>query len=113
MAARKSCPESRPKVATLEESDRLAAAFAAASKPIAAALVVTLAETGMRPGEALALFWDSIDLDVGTISVWRARRQSARRLTKPQTYRIKDRPKNDASVRSIKIGPGLITILAR
>jgi integrase len=36
--------------------------------------VVLLLTTGMRPEEARALRWDHVDLDVGTVSVWRSDR---------------------------------------
>jgi integrase len=47
------------------------AACAAETDPMRAALFVTLAGTGMRPGEALALAWRHVDLDEATITVER------------------------------------------
>ncbi|MHB1594789.1 MAG: site-specific integrase [Streptosporangiaceae bacterium] len=38
------------------------------------AYVVLLLTTGMRPEEARALRWDHVDLDAGTIAVWRSDR---------------------------------------
>ena len=65
-------PEKPPQGRDVGRVRPISAAFAAANKPIVAALVTTLAETGCRPSEALVLSWDAIDLDAGTISVWRA-----------------------------------------
>jgi integrase len=38
------------------------------------AYVVLLLTTGMRPEEARALRWDHLDLDAGTVSIWRSDR---------------------------------------
>jgi len=36
--------------------------------------VVLLLTTGLRPEEARALLWDHVDLDAGTVAVWRSDR---------------------------------------
>ena len=39
--------------------------------------VVLLLTTGLRPEEARALRWDHVDLDAGTVAVWRSDRSRA------------------------------------
>ena len=36
--------------------------------------MVLLLTTGLRPEEARALLWDHVDLDAGTVAVWRSDR---------------------------------------
>lgn len=62
--------------------------------------------TGLRVGEACALVWEDIDLDIGEISV----KHTVYRLA-GKNYR--GSPKNESSVRTVSIGPTLISILKK
>lgn len=63
-------------------------------------LVLTLAYTGLRFGEATALRWEDVDLDEGTITVVRA-----------QWKGHVDHPKAKASRRTVAMAPELIDVL--
>ncbi len=62
-------PERRPKVWTPTELDRLLAVCAEVAPEILP-LIVFLANTGCRKGEALALTWDRVDLERGEVQIW-------------------------------------------
>lgn len=47
------------------------------------AYVALLLTTGIRPEEARALRWDHLDLDAGTIAVWRSGRAGGDTKTRP------------------------------
>jgi integrase len=78
--------EGRPsKALSLEEARSLLSAAAGKSRSLRDgevpsrpyslhAYVVLLLTTGMRPEEARALRWDHVDLDAGTVAVWRSDR---------------------------------------
>ena len=68
-------------------------------------LVATLAATGLRRGEALALRWEDIDLDAKTLRVLRSVEETR------TDVRIKDRPKTKGSRRQITLDDGLIELL--
>ena len=63
--------EQRPKVWTADEVNRLFDACAKTA-PAMLPILVFLANTGARRGEALALTWDRIDLKRGLIKIWSA-----------------------------------------
>lgn len=69
-------------------------------------IVATLAGTGMRRGEVLALRWSDVDLDKGYIRIERAIED-----TKEHGVQINGWPKNDASRRTIGIDQGLAALL--
>jgi integrase len=71
-------------------------------------LVATLAATGLRRGEALALRWEDIDLEAGTLRVHRAVEE-----TRKDGVYVKNRPKTKGSRRTITIDDGLISLLKR
>ena len=63
--------------------------------------------TGMRIGEILGLAWDCIDMETGVVSV-------KRQLTYvPETGYMFGLPKTQSSIRDIKIGAGLLSLLRR
>jgi integrase len=105
-ATRPKATRKRVKVATLDDSYALADAFRAADRPVAAAYIETIADTGARPGEVLALRWDAVDLDAGNVQIWRA----LERISSGK-YRIKNTPKNDGSIRTVALGKRTIETL--
>lgn len=62
--------------------------------------------TGARPGEILALQWDCVDLDRGTITIRRA-------MTRVDNGRwvLKESPKNDSSIRSVTLPKTTVRVL--
>jgi integrase len=71
--------EGRPSKALSVELARALLRAAAAERPGGAphrlhAYVVLLLTTGLRPEEARSLRWDHVDLDAGTVAVWRSDR---------------------------------------
>jgi integrase len=78
-------PEVRALLASVE-SDRLAPLFLAA------------VGTGLRQGELLALRWDDVDLDAGTVTVAHTLRRGTRELAEPKT---------DRSRRTLSLAPSV------
>ena len=68
-------------------------------------LVATLAATGLRRGEALALRWEDVDLDLKTLRVHRSVEETRNAVS------IKDRPKTKGSRRTITVDDGLVSLL--
>ncbi len=66
-----------------------------------------MAATGARPGEALALRWQDVDLDRGTIRI----RASVKRSGEAGRGRLGS-TKTPGSVRTVPIGPALVQVLA-
>ncbi len=69
-------------------------------------LIATLAATGLRRGEVLALRWEDVDLVAGTLRVHRAVEE-----TRTSGVSVKDRPKTRGSRRTITIDDGLVSLL--
>ncbi len=88
------------------DAERLRALLTTFQKSEMFLLVATLAATGLRRGEALALRWEDIDLEAGTLRVHRAVEE-----TRGGGVYIKDRPKTKGSRRTITIDDGLISLL--
>jgi integrase len=105
-ADRPTAPTSKAKAATMDESDKLAAAFREADKPIPAAFVDLAAETGMRPQEVLALHWDQVDLDAATVHVWRVQERVS-----DSKWVLRDTPKTEGSDRVINLSPQTVQML--
>ena len=105
-ARRPTVPRKRAKVAPLDESYRLASLLRDNGRIVAAAYVETIADTGGRPGEILALMWDSADVDAGVIRIWRALERGA-----GAEYRMKSHPKNELSIRTIALSARTIETL--
>lgn len=105
-ATRPKAVKRRVKVASMDDSQALADHFRTAGKPIAATYVETIADSGARPAEILALMWDAVDLDAGVVDIWRAQEK----VTKNH-YRIKETPKNESSVRRIALSDKTIASL--
>lgn len=59
-----------------DEQRRLLDGLETSQSPALRTLVPTLLQTGMRPGEALSLGWDQVDLLARTITVGRAKTSS-------------------------------------
>lgn len=70
------------------------------------ALVDVMAATGLRIGEALALIWDAVDLDAGTVEV----RGTVIRI-KGQGLVIKPEPKTEAGYRTLVLPTWAKTLL--
>jgi integrase len=68
-------------------------------------LVRLMLTTGLRPGEALGLCWDSVDLDDGTLTVRRAVRLQGGKAS------LVDDLKNHASFRTIGLAAPAIEVL--
>ena len=71
---------------TDEEEAEMVRLLEEAGHPRYAQLVVFLAETGLRRGEALGLSWDNIDLDEGWIRLWVTKGGTARSV--PMTAKV-------------------------
>jgi integrase len=98
-------PRSRPKVATMDESRKLSAYVRARNRPVVAAYVDFLAGTGARPGEALALKWDRVDLVRGEVTLDRSVE-----CHMPGHYRLAEAVKTGRG-RTVRITGALIAIL--
>ena len=68
-------------------------------------IIILLLHTGMRRGECCALFWDDIDFENNTISI----SHSIKYLTGRGIF--DDTPKNESSVRVIKVGQTVMDML--
>jgi integrase len=68
--------------------------------------LVLIASTGVRRGEALALSWDRVDLDAGTLTVAATLGRIGKRLVIRQ-------PKTTRSRREIPLFPAMVTMLRR
>lgn len=64
--------------------------------------------TGLRPGELCALYWDHVDFKKKLVRVARTTA-----ITKAKGLHIKNSPKNDASIRSVTIPTNLVTYLKK
>lgn len=71
-----------------------------AAPPSYRVLLTTLAVTGLRIGELLALWWENIDLEAGTLTV-----------THTQWRHLRKAPKTRGSKRSLHLPPPLIQML--
>jgi integrase len=87
------------------DADRLGALLKAFQNSDMFLLVATLAATGLRRGEALALRWEDVDLVAKTLRVHRSVEETR------TDVRIKDRPKTKGSRRTIALDDGLISLL--
>lgn len=89
-------PEEAAKFATVVQEHRLGAFFLLALG------------TGLRPGEAMGLKWEDIDVAAGLLhvrrSLWNPRKGRNAELTPP---------KNASSVRSLPLSPDLLSLLRR
>ena len=88
------------------DAERLGALLEAFQDSDMFLLVATLATTGLRRGEALALRWEDIDLEARTLRVQRSVEE-----TRTDGVQIKDRPKTKGSRRTITIDDGLVSLL--
>ena len=70
------------------------------------ALFVLAVKTGMRRGELLALRWEDVDLDKGTLQI----RGTLRRTREGLTFGV---PKTAASRRQVVLSPSLVAALRR
>lgn len=96
----------RAEMRTLSEAE-LSKLFEATAHERLHGLWVLLASTGLRIGEALALRWSDVDVDVGRLQVRRAlQRQQGRGLVFVD-------PKSDRSRRGIYLAPGAVAVLRR
>jgi integrase len=75
------------------------------------ALWVVLVSTGMRPGEALALTWDEVDLTASdpVVRIRQSLVPQNKKLT-GTTWKLED-PKTDKSRRAVQIGPRTVRAL--
>lgn len=79
---------------------------AAEARPLMRNLVMLGVATGARLGELLALRWDHVDLEAGTLKIgWSRRIVNKRMEVKP--------PKTEASVRTVNLGPTTVAALKR
>jgi integrase len=88
------------------DADGVAAVLKAAVASRYHAALVLIASTGLRKGEALALRWDRVDLDAGTLKVAAtiARVNHALTITEPKTAR---------SRRTVPLSPGVVAMLRK
>lgn len=87
-----------PRALTRDEARRFISATE--GRHNGAALVVALT-VALRPGELLALCWDDLDLDAGTIHVHRAWKGTGE-------YRHLGEPKTRGSVRTVTLPPAVV-----
>ncbi|HEX7120615.1 MAG TPA: tyrosine-type recombinase/integrase [Longimicrobiales bacterium] len=81
-----------------EEESNALLAWAAKEQGKYHPLWVVLLTTGARPGEILALQWDCVDLDAGTIHIRRAMTRKKYGKWEPKDY-----PKNQSSRRTVSL----------
>jgi integrase len=88
------------------DADGVAAVLKAAEASRYHAALVLIASTGLRKGEALALRWDRVDLDTGTLRVAATigRVNRALTITEPKTAR---------SRRTVPLSPGVVAMLRK
>lgn len=84
--------------------ERIHALLEAAMATRRYALYLMAVSTGLRQGELLALRWDDVDLDTGTLSV----RQTIARRGDPGQF---SSPKTHRSTRPVALSPGLVAAL--
>jgi integrase len=86
------------------DADGVATVLKAAKASRYHAALVLIASTGLRKGEALALRWDRVDLDAGTLRVTATvgRVNHALTITGPKTAR---------SRRTVPLSPGVVAML--
>lgn len=68
--------------------------------------LVLIAATGLRKGEALALRWDRVDLDAGTLRV-------AATLGRISDRLVISEPKTDRARRTVPLSPAVMALLGR
>jgi integrase len=88
------------------DADDVAAVLTAADASRYHPALVLIASTGLRKGEALALRWDRVDLDAGTLKVGAtiARVNHALTITEPKTAR---------SRRTVPLSPAVVAMLRK
>lgn len=88
------------------DADDVAAVLKAAEASRYHSALVLIASTGLRKGEALALRWDRVDLDAGTLKVAAtiARVNHALTITEPKTAR---------SRRAVQLPPAVVSMLRK
>lgn len=96
-------PKQRRKARALTADEARAFLAATEGRHNGAALVVALT-VGLRPGELLALCWDDLDLDAGTVHVHRAWKGTGE-------HRHLGPPKTRGSVRTIGLPPAVVARL--
>lgn len=64
-----------------------------------------LAATGLRRGEALGLHWDAVDLDAGTMSIYRTRSTVNHKVVE------EDKTKTQRSTRRVALDPVIVKVL--
>ena len=89
----------------LDASD-VAAVLAAAAGSRYHPVLVLIAATGLRKGEALALSWDRVDLDAGVLRVAATIGRVGDRL-------VISEPKTDRARRSVPLSPAVVAMLRR
>jgi integrase len=97
-------PPAAQKEAAYLTRDQVAALLAAAAEDRLYALVMVLAGTGLRRGEALALRWSDIDLDAGVLRVRSTLSRVGGRL-------VFTEPKTERSRRTVALSGPLVAVL--
>jgi integrase len=81
-------PKQERRTLSPDEIERLIAACE--DRPMLRMWVFLLADTGMRPGEAVALHWEDVDLEAGYITIGRHRPTKTKRMrTVPLSPRLR------------------------
>jgi len=88
---------------TNEEEAEMVRLLEEAGRKRFAMLVVFLAETGLRRGEALGLTWDNVDFDKGWIRLWETKGGTARSV--PMTAKSHEILNSLAIVAAVDRGP--------
>jgi integrase len=100
----------RPGVARQEarhlDADAVTAVLRAAEASRYYPVLILIAATGLRRGEALALTWDRIDLDKGTLQVAATIGRVGNRL-------LVSEPKTDRSRRTVPVPPAVVALLRK
>ena len=78
--------EGRKRWATIEEEDQMVKLLNESGQTLLASLVIVMADTGMRRGEALALSWSDVDIEKGWIRCWENKADKPRSI--PMTSRV-------------------------
>lgn len=111
------CPRNyqpQMRILTMEEQSRLEKVIFENPQPLELGVILAL-YSGLRIGEVCALRWGDIDLESGTVDVSKTmiRIMDPSPMAEKKTHIVIDRPKTEASIRSIPLQAFLVSLLRK